>query len=114
LFCRLRLCGYDINSHKNTSGFIILYLNDPISWSSKKQLIVALSSTKAEFIATAECVKEIMHLKALLKELAENSIKITLTIRDTIQIIKNGIGNKCSKHIDDSYHYLKKNTLKIY
>jgi len=43
-------------------------------------LIVALSSTKAEFIAAAECVKEIMHLKALLKELAENSIKITLNI----------------------------------
>ena len=44
----------DINSHKSTSGFVILYLSGPGSWNSKKQPIVALSSTKAKFIAAAE------------------------------------------------------------
>jgi hypothetical protein len=41
----------------------------PISWCSSKQCIVALSTTEAEYIAAAECCKELKYLKMLIEEL---------------------------------------------
>lgn len=98
----------DIETRKSTSGFVIMYCGGPISWSSKKQSITALSSTEAEYIAAAECCKEILHLKFLIEELSGKPVKATLNIdnQSTIQLIKNGIGNKRSKHIDVRYRFI--------
>jgi len=98
----------DTETRRSTTGFVIYYSNGPISWSSKKQPIVALSSTEAEFIAAAHCVKELMYLQTLLEELTGNTVRAVINIdnQSTLQIIKNGTGNKRSKHIDVRYHYL--------
>jgi len=98
----------DTETRKSTTEFVIYYSNGPISWSSKKQLIVALFSTEAEFIAAAHCVKKLMYLQTLLEELTGNTVRAEINIdnQSTLQIIKNGTGNKRSKHIDVRYHYL--------
>jgi hypothetical protein len=46
----------------STSGYLFLINGGAISWSSKKQLVIALSSTEAEFIATTHTVKELVWL----------------------------------------------------
>lgn len=98
----------DVETRKSTTGFIIMYCNGPISWCSKKQSVVALSSTEAEYIAATECCKEILYLKFLIEELTGKSVKATLNIdnQSTIHLIKNGIGNKRSKHIDIRYRFI--------
>jgi hypothetical protein len=55
---------------KSVTVYIIMS-GDPISWCSRKQSIVALSTTEAEYFAAAECCKELKYLKMLIKELTE-------------------------------------------
>lgn len=101
----------DLETRKSTTGYIIFYSNGPISWSSKRQFIVA-SSTEVEFIAAANCVKELMYLKILLEKLTGNTVKATLNVSNQSNDNTNyqeKQHNKHSKHIDVRYHYLNKN-----
>jgi hypothetical protein len=52
----------DINDQKSTSGFLCMLASGTVSWGSKKQGSVALSSTKAKYITTAHAAKEIIWL----------------------------------------------------
>lgn len=98
----------DVETRKSTTGFVIMYSGGPISWCSKKQSIIALSSTEAEYIAATECCKEILYFKFLIEELTGKPIKATLNIdnQSTIYLIKNSVGNKRSKHIDVRYRFI--------
>jgi hypothetical protein len=53
----------DVNNRKSTSGFVFMLGGAAISWGSKKQTSVALSSTEAEYIATAHAAKEAVWLR---------------------------------------------------
>jgi len=48
----------DKENRKLTSGHIFLMGNSPISWYSKKQTIVAISTAEEEFIIASECIKK--------------------------------------------------------
>ena len=54
--------GSDVNDCKSTSGYAFTLSGSAISWSSKKQSAVALSSTEAEYIAGAHAAKEAIWL----------------------------------------------------
>ena len=54
---------------KSTSGYIFMMGTGAVSWSSKKQPIVTLSSTEAEFVAAIACAFQAIWLKKILKEL---------------------------------------------
>ncbi|CAJ2644771.1 copia-type polyprotein [Trifolium pratense] len=45
----------DLNDRKSTSGYVFMLGSGAISWSSKKQAIVTLSTTEAEYVAAASC-----------------------------------------------------------
>jgi len=64
------LCGYtdsdmtgDVDSRKSTSGYLITFAGRAVAWQSKLQKCVALSTTKAEFIAITEACKELLLMK---------------------------------------------------
>lgn len=57
-------------SRKSTSGFIFMLNGGPVSWCSKRQPTVALSSTEAEYIALTLAAKEATWLRLLLTELS--------------------------------------------
>lgn len=98
----------DEETRKSTTGYVVYFGEGPISWCSRKQPIVALSSTEAEYIAAADCVKELLYLKSLIEELLEIEVKVTLNVdnQSAIRIIKNGQFNRRSKHIDVRYHFI--------
>ena len=59
------------------SGYVLYFLGVPISWRSKGQKSVTLSSTEAEYIAMSECAKEIKFVYQLLDFMG---IKVKLPI----------------------------------
>ncbi|XP_043922131.1 secreted RxLR effector protein 161-like [Protopterus annectens] len=74
----LNLTGYvdsdwvgDLNTCKSTSGYFFKLGNSPISWSSKKQISVALPTTEAEYISAAYASQEAIWLWQLLEDIGE-------------------------------------------
>jgi len=59
----------DIDSRKSTSGYVFTLHSGAISWKSRKQNVVATSSTEAEYIASTEAVKEGLWLRRLMAEI---------------------------------------------
>jgi hypothetical protein len=57
----------------STMGYVFMMHQAAISWSSKKQASVALSTCEAEIMAASESAKEAVHLSGLAEELGESS-----------------------------------------
>jgi len=77
---------------------------------SKKQSIVALSSTEAEYISTSTAIQEAIHLRKLLSDLGHTQKHPTTIYVDNqgaIKIANNPIANRRTKHIDVRYHYTR-------
>uniref|UniRef100_A0A2N9G8B6 CCHC-type domain-containing protein n=1 Tax=Fagus sylvatica TaxID=28930 RepID=A0A2N9G8B6_FAGSY len=62
----------DVDNRRSTTGYVFTLLGGPICWKSMLQSIVAMSTTKAEYMAVAEAAKEVLWLKGLVKELSLN------------------------------------------
>jgi len=60
----------DVDSKKSTSGYLTTFVGGALSWQSKLQICIALSTTEAKYIVTFEVDKEIKYMKNLLHELS--------------------------------------------
>ena len=98
-------------SRRSTSGYAFMMSGGCISWKSKKQRTVALSSTEAEYMALSEATQEAIWLKAFLCELGEISsdtaVKIFEDNQGSIALAKNPQYHKRTKHIDIRYHFVR-------
>ena len=101
----------DVDTRRSTSGYAFMMNGGCISWRSKKQRTVALSSTEAEYMALTEAVQEAIWLKAFLCELGEMSINEAVKIHEdnqgSIALAKNPECHKRTKHIDIRYHFVR-------
>lgn len=109
----------DLDTRKSTTGYLVFYNNGLINWTSRKQPIVAMSTMESEFIAAADCTQNLTYIKNFIEEIKCEPVKITLKVdnKSAIELAKNGVINKRSKHIDVRYHYIhdkiKDGTLKL-
>jgi len=82
----------NVNDRKSTSGYVFTLAGGTISWGSKKQSAVALSSTKAEYITGAHTAKEaIWHgrLFAGLQQPSSFPVPLHIDNQSAIAIAKN-------------------------
>lgn len=101
----------DIKTRRSTTGVVCLLGGVPIAWCSKRQPIVTLSSTEAEFVAATEGAKYAIYLKSFIQELIEKEIKPKIIIDNTsaISLIKNGNLSPRCKHMDVKYLFISEN-----
>jgi hypothetical protein len=101
----------DVEDRKSTSGYVFTYGSSVVSWSSKKQPIVTLSTTKAEFVAAAAaaCACQGLWLKRNLfhlgKEQGRNNV-IFCDKSSSIKLSKNLVMHGRCKYIDVRYFFL--------
>lgn len=103
----------DHETRRSTSGYIFTIGSAAISWSSKRQPTVALSTCEAEYIGQTQASKETVWLRSLLAELSnvgERSLPSTVIYSDNqgaIALAKNPQFHGRSKHIDIQHHYVR-------
>ena len=81
-----------------------------VTWSSKKQPTVALSSMEAEYMALANTAKESLWIRSLLTELKlkpTSSTPIHVDNRGTVEFTLNSGFHARSKHIDIRHHFIR-------
>lgn len=101
--------GTNEQDRKSTTGFVIKVHNCPVIWLSKKQPIVALSSTEAEYVAATSAVQEVCWLRKILVDLFQPPLIPTPIHEDNqgaINMSKNP-ETKRTKHMDIRFHYLR-------
>jgi transposase InsO family protein len=98
------------NDRKSISGYAFLLGGGAITWNSKKQTIVALSSAEAEYVAEAHAAKEAIWLRQLLDSLGFPQVNPTVIWADNqaaIKLTQNSIFHSRTKHIDTRLHFLR-------
>jgi len=91
-------------------GYTFLINGGAVSWSSKKQPLVVLSTTEAEYIATTHATKEALWLRAFLGEVVRPLSAPTMLNCDNqaaIALSKDGQFHAQTKHIDLQFHFIR-------
>ena len=80
-----------------------------ISWSSKRQPTVALSSTEAEYMAATSASKEGLWLKRFVSELGweQKKVEILCDNQSALKLMKNPTYHARTKHISVQYHFVR-------
>lgn len=80
-----------------------------VSWCTKKQSLVSLSTTEAEYIASTVAACEALWLKGVLIDLGLDVGKVCLfeDNQSTIHLARNKENGKRTKHIDIKYHFIR-------
>eukprot|EP00253_Pinus_taeda_P012962 PITA_12962 len=95
------ILGMEIHRDRKNGG--------AISWMSKLQEIVALSTTKVEYIAASDASKEAIWLKGLLDEIGRMQEKVNAlcVCQSFIHLATNPTYHSRTNHIDVRYHFLR-------
>jgi len=100
------------NDRKSVGGYVFLLNGGSVSWSSKKQTSIALSTTEAEYMSMTQAAKEIVWLRGLLEELeATGHIRKMSQLhgdnQGALALARNPEYHARTKHIDIQFHFIR-------
>ena len=102
--------GMSTEGRRPISGYIFRFCNSPISWSSKRQELVTLSTAEAEYVALTYAGREAIWLKDVLSQALKLKLTpITLRCDNTsaVSISKDDVFHARTKHIDIYWHWIR-------
>ena len=107
-YCDADYAG-DVDKRKSTSGFVFLLKNAAISWASKLQPTVAMSTCEEEFVSAANAAKEALWLKTLLGDFTGliQPVKIFVDNQGALKLIHHPHTHQRTKHIDIAYRFIQ-------
>jgi ATP-binding cassette subfamily B (MDR/TAP) protein 1 len=99
----------DLDKRRSLTCYVFTVGDCVVSWRATFQLVVAQSTTEAEYMVIAEACKESVWLKGLYGELCGDDACINLFCdsQSVIYLIKDQIFHERSKHIDVKYPYVR-------
>lgn len=102
--------GEDQDTRRSTTAYVFMLSGGAVSWASRLQPTVALSSTEAEYMATCAAVQETVYMRRLFLDLGFEQKEPTKVHQDNqgcIALSNNPIYHKRTKHIDIRFHYIR-------
>jgi hypothetical protein len=94
---------------KSVTGWFARFNGDVVSWASKKQSLVALSTCEAELYAASAAAQEILWLRGLAGELGFKVASQSALYGDnqsTIKVEEQGVRSERTKHVDVKHHFI--------
>ncbi|XP_050885293.1 secreted RxLR effector protein 161-like [Lathyrus oleraceus] len=95
---------------RSTSGYLFKFMGSLISWCSKKQSVVTLSTCEAKYIAGDVTACQVVWLLSLLQDLnikVNKPLKLMIDNKSALNLAKNLVIYERSKHIETKYHFLR-------
>ena len=92
------------------SGHVFLFCGGAIAWSSRKQPLIALSSTEAEYIACSDATRELLWLQNFISDITiplQNPTTLFCDNQSAIRIATTDVIHSRTKHIDIRYHFIR-------
>jgi hypothetical protein len=114
--CTFDLIGYSDSDYagckvdrKSTSGTCQFLGRSLVSWSSKKQTSVALSTAEVEYVAAGQCCAQLLWMRQTLWDFGYNPSKVPLLCdnESAIRMADNPVEHSRTKHIDIWHHFLR-------
>ncbi|XP_070013459.1 secreted RxLR effector protein 161-like [Nicotiana sylvestris] len=105
--------GYLVD-RKSTSGMAHFLRSCVISWGTRKQNSVALSIAEAEYVAATSYCAQLLWIKQQLEDFGvlTESVPLLCDNTSTLNMAKNPVQHKRTKHIDVRHHFLRDNVEK--
>jgi transposase InsO family protein len=108
-YCDADYAG-DIDTRRSTTGYTFLLAGGAISWNSKKQPTVALSTTEAEYMAATHATKEAIWLQRFFKDigfLQDSPMTIYSDNQSCISLSRNPTFHARTKHVEIQHHFVR-------
>lgn len=100
----------DPETRKSVTGVCLMMNGGAIGWRSKKQTVVADSTTYSEYIAAHSCARDVVWLRGLLEGLGCKQDAPTVLFMDNTAaelLVTNPIHHERTKHVDTKFHYVR-------
>ncbi|KAM6544009.1 hypothetical protein CsatB_008456 [Cannabis sativa] len=97
------------DDRKSTSGGCFYLGNNLVSWHSKKQNSISLSTAEAEYIVAGSCCTQLLWMKQMMADYGFDLKTLTIFCDNTsaINISKNLVQHSRTKHIDICHHFIR-------
>ena len=102
--------SYGGENSRSQSGSLVTLYGIPIMWSSRRQDVVSMSITEAEYIACSESAKDAQWIPQLLKEILLNKpIHVTMYTDNeaALKLTKTQTFHRRTRHIEHRFHYIR-------
>ncbi|KAJ9504623.1 hypothetical protein QJQ45_013610 [Haematococcus lacustris] len=107
-YCDADYAG-DKDTARSTTGYVFTLHGAAISWSSRLQPTVAMSTAEAEYMAALGAVKEAVWLRKLMQDLGlpGTCVNIMCDNQAALQLLNNPMASARSKHISVHHHFAR-------
>ena len=96
-------------TRRSTTGYVFTMHGSLISWQTKLQKTVAVSTTEAEYMAAASAAKEALYLRKVLNDVGFGAQCITIHCdnQGAVNLTKNALTVSRTKHVDIAHHFVR-------
>ncbi|KAL7594468.1 hypothetical protein Lser_V15G31405 [Lactuca serriola] len=112
-YCDADYAG-DHDTRRSTTGYVFKLGSGPISWCSKRQPTVSLSTTEAEYKAAAVAAQESTWLVLLMEDLHQKvdyAVPLHCDNQSAIRLAENPVFHARTKHVEVHYHFIREKVL---
>jgi hypothetical protein len=104
----------ELDTRRSTTGYVFISAGGAISWSSRLQVTMAVSTVEAECMGAARAVKEAICLKKLARDLGLEIGQICIKgdNQGALKLLKHSMSTQRSKHIDVMHHFARERVLR--
>jgi hypothetical protein len=102
--------GSQEEDRRAITGYAFLIDGGAVSWNSKQQELIVLSTTEGEYVAATHAAKEALWLRSLISEVFGDILEATTLFSDNqsaIALSKDHQYHARTKHIDIRYHFIR-------